>query len=85
MRTEELQELLRRKEKEWRQREDQRRLEYEEAHRKAEERRGREQQKWKEEEWKRELEEERKAHTEDIKKWVEKEALLNSEVSIIMY
>lgn len=84
MRAKELQEELERKEKEWRHREDQRRLQCEKEHHKAEERRRREQQK-REEEWKREMEEERKAHAADVKKWAEKEAILNSEVSILMY
>lgn len=75
----------------WRQREDERGLNYEREHQRAEERRRNEQQKRgeeerrREEEWKRGIEEERKAHAEAVKKWAEKAAILNTEVSILMY
>lgn len=45
----------------------------------------REQGEKREEEWKRDIEEWRKAHAADVKKWAEKEAILNTEVSILMY
>lgn len=72
------------------QREDEQRLKYEKELQKAEDRRRQEQQKREEEErrrdeeWKKGLEEERKTHTQAIKKWAEKAAILNSEVSILI-
>ncbi|KAM7370028.1 hypothetical protein PAMP_011314 [Pampus punctatissimus] len=85
VRVRELQEEVRRKEEEWMRREDEQRLKYEKELQKAEDRRRQEQQKREEvekrrdKEWKRGLEEERKAHTQAIKKWAEKATILNSE------
>ncbi|XP_075936871.1 uncharacterized protein LOC142937701 [Anarhichas minor] len=92
VRASELQQELKRKEEEWRQREDERRLKYEKEHHKAEERRRQEQQKREEEEeeeeekreeqWRRGIEEEREAHTRVYKEWTEKEAMLNCELTV---
>lgn len=70
------------------QREAEQRLKYEKKLQEADDRRRQEQQrraeeeKRRDEESKRGLEEERKAHTQAIKKWAEKTAILNSEVSV---
>ncbi|XP_031706146.1 trichohyalin-like [Anarrhichthys ocellatus] len=87
VRASELQQELKRKEEEWRQREDERRLKYEKEHQKAEERRRQEQQKREEEEereeqWRRGIEEETEAHTQVYEKWTEKEAMLNCELTV---
>lgn len=94
----ELQDELKGKEEEWRQREAKLKVGYEKEHQKAEEMRRQEQQmreeervrradrdKRAEEEWKRQIDEERKAHAQAVKMWAEKAAILNSEVSIYMY
>ncbi|KAK9527878.1 hypothetical protein VZT92_014401 [Zoarces viviparus] len=88
VRASELQQELTRKEEEWRRREDERRLKYEKEHQKAEERRRQEQQKREEDEeeeeeqWRRGIEEEREAHAQVYKKWTEKEAMLNCELTV---
>ncbi|KAM6971594.1 uncharacterized protein LKV04_017158 [Tautogolabrus adspersus] len=96
VRARELQEELKRKEEEWSQREDERRLKYDKKLQKAEERGKQEQQKreeefWrkaeeekekKEEKWKRAIEEERKAHAQAVRKWAEKTASLNAELKV---
>lgn len=70
------------------QRDAEQRLKYEKELQEAEDRRKQEQQrrveeeKRRDEESKRGLEEERKTHTQSIKKWAEKTAILNSEVSV---
>ncbi|KAL7374313.1 hypothetical protein ABVT39_026272 [Epinephelus coioides] len=81
VRARELQEELKRKEEEWRQREEEQRLGCEKEHQRAEERKRQEQQR-REEEWKRGMEEERKAHAQAVKKWAEKAAVLNSELTV---
>ncbi|XP_068438028.1 trichohyalin-like isoform X2 [Clinocottus analis] len=90
VRTSELQQELRRKEEEWRQREDERRLKSEKENQEAEARRRQEQrrreeecvrkveEKKREEEWRRGIEEEREAHTQVSKKWT----IVNSELTV---
>lgn len=77
-----LSEELKRREEEWRQTGDEQRLEYEKELQKAEERRQEERKR--EEEWEKVIEGERKAHAQAVKKWAEKAAALNAEVSILM-
>lgn len=83
----ELEEELKTKEEEWRQRQEKVKLKHEMELQEAEERRRQEQHR-REEEWVGRLQGEKRtfeeAHHQAVKKWAEKEAVLNSEVSLLI-